>query len=404
MIEIVTPESVGMSASRLSEIDTAMQAFIDQGKFAGIATLIARYGKVAHFGCYGKLDLALDTPIQADSLFRIQSLTKPITAVAVLMLHDEGYFDLDDPVSKWIPEFKNFKVMKDSTDINSELVDLEKEITFWHLLTHTSGLGYSVWLHSPNPAVPINEIYRDAKMIDPIGILLLPLQEFIQKVVGLPLIAQPGTTWYYSVASDVLGYLIGLISGKPFDVFLRERIFEPLGMHDTSFYVPQEKLERFGPLYSAPGEKGLSVIDDVATSDRIRPDIVPSGGGGLISSMPDYLRFMLMLANGGELDGVRILKPDTATAMTTNQLGANMGGPWPGMEYGLGVGVSGADAPRFGWAGISGTVALFYPREEMIVMAMPQALYNFEASDTLVRMAREVIAPDVSSEQLRRTK
>jgi len=126
MIEISTPESVGMSASRLSEIDTAMQAFIDQGKFAGIATLIARYGKVAHYGCYGKLDLALDTPIQADSLFRIQSQTKPITAVAALMLHDEGYFDLDDPVSKWVPEFKNFKVMKDSTDINSELVDLEK--------------------------------------------------------------------------------------------------------------------------------------------------------------------------------------------------------------------------------------------------------------------------------------
>ena len=392
MIEISTPESVGMSASRLSEIDTAMQAFIDQGKFAGIATLIARYGKVAHYGCYGKLDLALDTPIQADSLFRIQSLTKPITAVAALMLHDEGYFDLDDPVSKWVPEFKNFKVMKDSTDINSELVDLENEITFRHLLTHTSGLAYG---YNPEPTEPIEEIYRDAKMINPIAVLQLPLQEIIQKVVGLPLIAQPGATWYYSLAYDVLGYLIGLISGKPFDVFLRERIFEPLGMHDTSFYVPQGKLERFGPLYSAPGENGLSVIDDVATSDRIRPDIVPSGGGGLVSSMPDYLRFMLMLANGGELDGVRILKPDTVTAMTTNQLGANMGGPhFRGQQqgYGFGVGVSVAGAPRFGWAGISGTVAWFYPREEMIVMAMPHALFNFEASDTLLRMAREVIA------------
>jgi len=395
MFEINTPESVGMSASRLSEIDTAMQALIDQGKFAGIATLIARYGKVAHFGCYGKLDLALDTPIQADSLFRIQSLTKPITAVAALILHDEGYFDLDDPVSKWVPEFKNFKVMKDSTDINSERVDLENEITFRHLLTHTSGLAYSVWLHSPKQVVPIDEIYRDAKMINPIGILLLPLQEIIQKVVGLPLIAQPGTTWYYSVASDVLGYLIGLISGKPFDVFLRERIFEPLGMHDTSFYVPQGKIERFGPLYSAPDENGLSVIDDVATSDRIRPDIVPSGGGGLVSSISDYYRFMLMLANGGELEGVRILKPDTVTEMTTNQLGANMGGPHFGAQqqgYGLGVGVSVAGAPRFGWLGISGTMAWFYPRKEMLVMAMPQAYFNWEASDTLLRMAREAIA------------
>lgn len=246
-METVTPESVGLSASRLSEIDTAIQALIDQGKFAGYATLIARYGKVAHFGCYGKLDLALDTPIQADSLFRIQSLTKPITAVAALILHDEGYFDLDDPVSKWVPEFKNFKVMKDSTDINSELVDLEKEITFRHLLTHTSGLAYNASPHrniAQYPLVPIKEIYGDAKIFDPISVLQLPLHEFIQKVVGLPLIAQPGTTWYYSVASDVLGYLVGLISGKPFDVFMRERIFEPLGMHDTSFYVPQEKRAR----------------------------------------------------------------------------------------------------------------------------------------------------------------
>jgi CubicO group peptidase (beta-lactamase class C family) len=157
--------------------------------------------------------------------------------------------------------------------------------------------------------------------------------------------------------------------------------------------VPQGKLERFGPLYSAPGENGLSVIDDVATSDRIRPDIVPSGGGGLVSSISDYYRFMLMLANGGELEGICILKPDTATTMTTNQLGANMGGPrFTARGYGFGVGVQGTDAPRFGWAGISGTVAWFYPREEMIVMAMPQALFNFEASNTLIRMAREAIA------------
>ncbi len=394
-MEIVTPESVGMSASRLNDIDTAMQACIDQNIVAGITTLIARYGKVAHFGCYGKLDLALDKPIQADSLFRIYSLTKPITAVAALMLHDEGYFNLDDPVSKWIPEFQNFKVMQDSKNINSELVDLEKEITFWHLLTHTSGLGYDQSLHSPTPLVPINEIYRDAKMFNPICVLQLPLQEFIQKVVGLPLIAQPGTTWHYSFASDVLGYLIGLISGKPFDVFLRERIFEPLGMHDTSFYVPQGKLERFGPLYSAPGENGLSVLDDVTASDFIRPDTVLSGGGGLVSSMSDYFRFMLMLANGGELDGIRLLKPDTATAMRTNQLaGSNVSGPpwWIGMGYGFGVGVQGTDAPRFGWIGISGTIGWFYPREEMIVIAMPQADRDWEASDTLLRMAREAIA------------
>jgi CubicO group peptidase (beta-lactamase class C family) len=397
-LNIVTPESVGISASHLNEIDTAMQAFVDQNKIAGITTLIARYGKVAHFGCYGKLDLALNKPIQTDSLFRIYSLTKPITAVGALILYDEGCFNLDDPVSKWIPEFKNLKVMQDSTNINSELSDLEKEITFWHLLTHTSGLGYGL---NQNPTNPIDEIYRDAKMINSIGLLQLPLQEIIQKVVELPLAAQPGATWRYSLAYDVLGYLIGLISSKPFDVFLRERIFEPLGMHDTSFYVPHGKLERFGPLYSAPKENGLSVLDDVTASPFIRPDTVPSGGCGLVTSISDYYRFMLMLANGGELDGIRLLKPDTATAMTTNQLaGSTASGPpwWSGMGYGFGVGVQETDAPRvgwigaYGWIGISGTTAWINPREEMIVIAMPQVDRYWEASDTLLRMAREAIA------------
>jgi CubicO group peptidase (beta-lactamase class C family) len=203
-MKIVTPESVGMSASHLDEIDTAMQAFVDQNNIVGITTLISRYGKVAHHGCYGKLDLALNKPIQTDSLFRIQSLTKPITAVAALILYDEGHFNLN-------PEFKNFKVMKDSTDINSELVDLEKEITFRHLLTHTSGLAYGM----SASADPIGEIYRDAKMINSIAVLLLPLQEIIQKVAELPLASQPGATWRYSLAYDILGYLIGLISGKP---------------------------------------------------------------------------------------------------------------------------------------------------------------------------------------------
>jgi CubicO group peptidase (beta-lactamase class C family) len=169
-------------------------------------------------------------------------------------------------------------------------------------------------------------------------------------------------------------------------------------MPDTSFYVPQGKLERFGPLYSAPDANGLSVLDDVTTSPYVRPDVVPSGGAGLVSSMPDYLRFMLMLANGGELDGVRLLKRSTVTAMTTNQLvGPTFpvrfnNEPWAGMGYGLGVGVQVTEVPQFGWIGVSGTTAWIYPREEMIVIAMPQALFNWEASDTLLRMAHEALA------------
>jgi CubicO group peptidase (beta-lactamase class C family) len=393
MIKINAPESVGMSSSRLNEIDVAMQSFIDEGKLAGISTLIARRGKVVHLGCYGKLDLAANKPVQADSLFRIASLTKPITCVATLMLCEEGHFKLDDPVSKWIPEFKNFKVFQDNTNVNSELADLETEITFWHLLTHTSGLAYG-WNREPQEQLePIKDIYYNAKIIRPLG-LQLPLPEMIQKIAELPLAAQPGATWRYSLAHDVLGYLIGLISGKPFEAFLHERIFKPLGMPDTGFYVPQDKLDRFGPFYRATEENGLSVLDDLAASPYIRPDKVPSGGMGLISSIVDYSRFMLMLANGGELEGVRLLDHKTVQMMTTNQLPDELVPifSWPGMGYGLGVGVLVTDAPQVGWIGTSGTSAWFYPSEEMIVIAMPQVFLNWEASDTLQKIAREAIS------------
>ncbi len=170
MIKINAPESVGMSSSRLNEIDVAMQSFIDEGKLAGISTLIARRGDVVHFRYYGKLDLAANKPVQSDSLFRIASLTKPITSVGALILHEEGYFNLDDPVSNWIPEFKNFKVMQDNTNIYSELADLETEITFWHLLTHTSGLAYG-WNREPQEQLePIEDIYYNAKIIRPLGL------------------------------------------------------------------------------------------------------------------------------------------------------------------------------------------------------------------------------------------
>jgi CubicO group peptidase (beta-lactamase class C family) len=393
MIEITNPENVGMLSRRVNKINATMQDLINQGKYPGIATLIARYGKIVHLGCYGKLDLAADQPILAESLFRIYSLTKPITSVATLMLYEQGYFNLDDPVSKWIPEFKNLKVLHESTNFERELDDLETEITFWHLLTHTSGLGYG---YDTEATEPIEEIYREAKLLSPILALQFPLPEIIQKIANLPLAAQPGTTWHYSLAHDVLGYLIGLISGKPFDVFLHERLFEPLGMQDTSFFVPQAKLERFGPLYGPPQESGASVLDDVATSPFIRPDIVLSGGVGLISSMPDYFRFMLMLANGGELDGVRLLKQDTVSEMTTNQLTDSVfpvrfsSGPVPDLGFGLGIGVQVTDVPQFGWLGWSGTGAWIYPHEEMIVIAMSQAR-NSEAIEALTSMAREAI-------------
>lgn len=395
MIEINNPESVGMLSNHINKIDAAMQKFIDQGKYPGISTLVARYGKAVHFGCYGKLDLATNKPLQPESLFRIYSLTKPITSVAALMLYEEGHFNLDDPVSKWIPEFKSFNVLRDSTKFDSELDNLEEEITFWHLLTHTSGLGYGF---NSEQTEPIEKIYREAKLLSQILTLQFSLSGIIQKVSKLPLASQPGTTWHYSLSHDVLGYLIGLISGKPLEVFLRERIFEPLGMQDTSFYVHQEKLERFGSMYNAPHEDGFSILDEVNTSPFIRSDIVPSGGIGLISSMPDYFRFILMLANGGELDGERLLRPNTVTEMTTNQLTGSAfpvrfdDEEWPGMGFGLGIGVQVTDAPpQIGWIGWSGTSAWIYPRDHTFIITMSQSR-NWEASDTLSNMVRESIA------------
>ena len=394
MFEPVSPESVGMSARHLNRIDATMQAFVDQGSIAGIVTLIARHGQVVHTGTYGQLDIAANKPIQTDSLFRVASFTKPITSVAAMMLLEEGHFQLDDPVSNWIPEFGHFKVMADNTDPQSRLVDLETEITFWHLFTHTSGLGYGF---NPIPYDLIEAIYLDAKLINPKQLALqFPLPTLMQKVAELPLAAQPGVVWQYGLNHEVLGYLIGLISGHPFDQFLRERIFEPLGMPDTSFYVPEAKLDRFGPMYGPPNENGLSILDEVATSPYIRPDVVPSGGGGLVSTLPDYFRFMLMFANGGELDGVRLLKPETIAAMSTNQLTGSafpirFGAPWNGMGFGLGMGVQVTEPIRFGWIGACGSTAWIYPREDLIVIAIPQARNNFEASDALLRLACEAV-------------
>jgi CubicO group peptidase (beta-lactamase class C family) len=391
MIELVAPESVGIPSERLAAIDAAMQAYVDEGKFAGISTLIACKGKVIHFGCYGKLDIGTGALIRPDSLFRIYSLTKPIISVAALILYEDGLFELDQPVSKWIPEFKNLRVCQENYSVNGATSALETDITFWHLLTHTSGLGYG-W---GEPTNPVDKIYQDANLILPPLSLQYPLSELVRRISTLPLVDQPGATWHYSLSHDVLGYLIEVISGKTCEDFLRERLFTPLGMDDTSFSVPPEKLARFGPLYSYSEQEGLTIADEVGTSPFIRADVVPSGGGGLVSSMPDYYRFMSMLANDGLLEGVRVLKQNTVTMMMTNQLSGSafpvrFDDPWPGMGYGLGIGIQTMEPRQIGWIGISGTTSWWYPQEDMIVIALPQALFNWEASDRLLEMAREL--------------
>lgn len=392
MIELIAPESVGVSSAQLAEIDVAMHAYIDQGKFAGISTLIACKGKAIHLGCYGKLNISRDIPVQPDSLFRIYSLTKPVISVAALILYEAGLFDLNQPVHKWIPEFKNLRVRQESYSVDGATSPLETDITIWHLLTHTAGLGYG-W---GEPTDPIDKIYQEAQLIGQFDLRLqYPLPELVQKICTLPLATQPGVRWHYSLSHDVLGYLIEVISGITCEAFLHERLFSPLRMLDTSFFVSPEKLTRFGPLYSYSEQDGLTVFDEVATSPFIRANVIPSGGAGLVSTMPDYYRFMSMLANGGILDGVRILKQATVKMMTTNQLSGSafpvrFDDPWPGMGYGLGIGVQTLESRQVGWIGISGTTAWWYPQKEMIVIALPQALFNWEASDRLLEMAREL--------------
>jgi CubicO group peptidase (beta-lactamase class C family) len=239
-------------------------------------------------------------------------------------------------------------------------------------------------------------MYQNADLIRSPLSLQCALPELVQKISTLPLVAQPGATWHYSLSHDVLGYLIELISRKTCEEFLHERLFTPLGMDDTSFFVPPEKLERFGPLYSYSEQEGLTPVDEVVASPFIKSDVIPSGGGGLVSTMPDYYRFMSMLANGGILDGIQILKHDTVTLMMTNQLSGptfpvRFDDPWPGMGYGLGIGVQTMEPRQIGWIGISGTTAWWYPQEDMIVIALPQALFNWEASDRLLGMAGELL-------------
>jgi len=383
----------------MDRIRPAMQSYIDERKIAGISTLVIRHGEVIHSECYGMLDIEAGKPIQPDSIFRIYSLTKPITSVALMMLVEEGHLTLDDPVATYIPELRDRKVYSSASGTEASLVEAERDITIWHLLTHTSGLGYGFGAYDD----PVEDIYLEAEILSEIVTLQTSLPELIGKLAALPLATQPGVAWRYSLSHDLIGYVIQLISGMPFDVFLKERIFEPLDMPDTGFYVSDDKRDRFGPMYSSPEEGEITVKDKSDDSPFLDPDIPPSGGAGLVSTMSDYSRFLALLANGGKWDNVRLLSRDTIKQMTTNHL---TGGQFPvrfddprtGLGYGLGVGVRTNHAPNegwpagaFGWMGVSGTIAWVFPKESTSVIAMPQARFYFDPADAFRELVYEAI-------------
>ena len=381
-------EEVGMSSERLPRINAAMQRHIDAKHLAGAVTLVARKGKVVHFETHGLADLETKKPMTKDALFRLASTTKPMTAVAILILMEEGKLRITDPVSRFIPEFKDTKVATAKSGNERDLAPAKRPITILDLLTHTSGLG-----SGGSGAKEMTQAQQARKPSE-------PLADVIPRFGAVPLDFQPGSQWSYSGGAgfDTLGRIVEVASGLTFDQFLRQRIFEPLGMRDTFFVVPDDRKGRLATIYRTGG-KGLEKLD---TAGTVRSTAYFSGAGGLTSSTEDVARFAQMLTNGGELNGKRILSPRTVTLMGSNHVGKLFGGqlgrPREGLGFGLGVEVV-QDAVAagwqrsngsFGWDGAFGTIFEVDPREQMIVVLMVQR-YSQEVYRDLENAVRQAI-------------
>jgi len=311
------PEALGFSSERLERLHAVMQGEVDQKQLAGIVTILARHGKVVEERTYGKKDIASGAPMTKDTIFRIFSMTKPVTGVAMMILYEEGKWYPLDPISKYIPEFAHLKVFK-GVDQSGNMI-LEDPIhppTMRELMTHTAGFTYGFFGNTL-----VDKMYQDQKVMQSQS-----LQEMIDKLAKIPLLYQPGTRWVYGASMDIQGYIVEKLSGQSLPDFMRQHIFGPLGMKDTGFFVPPEKRNRFATLY-ASGQSGELVVNQargVIPDDYATQPSMPSGGGGMVSTAEDYLRFAQMLLNGGELDGVRILAPATVELMTTNHLAPSL--------------------------------------------------------------------------------
>lgn len=312
------PETLGFSSERLERLHATMQQEVDQKKLAGIVTILARHGKVVEERTYGKKDIASGAPMTKDTIFRIYSMTKPVTGVAMMILYEEGKWHPSDPISLYIPEFAHLKVFK-GVDQSGQMI-LEDPVhppTMRELMSHTAGFTYGLF-----GANPVDKIYTDRQVLNSRS-----LQDMIDKLATTPLLYQPGTRWVYSASMDIQGYIIEKLSGQSLPDFMQQHIFGPLRMKDTGFFVPKEKRIRFATQYAGDAEGVL--VENAAegnappTNYSTQPSM-PSGGGGLVSTAQDYLRFAQMLLNHGELDGVRILAPATVQLMTSNHLAPNL--------------------------------------------------------------------------------
>jgi CubicO group peptidase (beta-lactamase class C family) len=386
-LPLVSPEQVGLSAARLARVSKWMKGWVDSGKLPGMTVAVMRKGELAFAETYGKADVERNKPMRPDTIVRIYSMTKPLTSTAIMMLYEEGRFQLDDSISKFIPGFRNQRVYSGGSRGKIETVPAERDICFRDLLSHTSGLTYGFMESNP-----VDALYR-AKGADGVeyGTAESSLREVTEKLATFPLIAQPGTAWNYSVSTDVLGYLVEVISGQPFEKFLLEKVLKPLGMTDTDFHVPAAKHDRFAANYNAgPGGK-LVLLDDPAKSRYLAPRRVNSGGGGLVSTASDYLRFCKFMLNKGELDGVRLLGKKTVELMTMNHLGGDMAdmgmprfseSPYYGIGFGLGFSVMIDPAKaqilgtpgEYAWGGAASTAFWCDPAEDMAVVLLTQLM------------------------------
>ena len=383
----VDPSEVGLDAERLTRIDTHFRRYVDDGRLPGWQIAVMRDGHLAYLSSYGHRDVESAAPVENDTIWRIYSMTKPITCVAALMLWEEGAFELKDPVSAFIPSFADQQVWQGGSSQKPVLGPVTEPMAIWHLMSHTSGLTYGfVYSH------PVDELYRKAgfewgvpQADDLAGIC--------DRLAGLRLLFQPGAEWAYSMATDVLGRIVEVASGMSLDEFFRTRIFEPLGMTDTGFSVPESEHGRLATLYGAHPGTGAAISLGAIGDTAKRPPSAWLGGGGLMSTSADYLRFAEMLRRGGELDGVRLLSPRTVDYMASNHLPDNadltaFGRPlfsettFDGVGFGLGVSVTidpvKAKVPgsvgEYGWGGAASTAFAIDPHEEMVVLFMTQLL------------------------------
>jgi CubicO group peptidase (beta-lactamase class C family) len=390
----------GLSLDRLERITGHLNRnYIEPGKIAGCQVAVSRHGHLAYFKSFGQMDRERGKAMADDTIFRIYSMSKPITSVALMTLYEQGYFQLDDPVYRVVPEWRDHKVWLSGDIDNMELVPPTTPMTFRHVLSHTGGLTYGqglVALGAPDTGHPVDKVYaRENVARGPDN----TLHDFAMKLAKVPLRYQPGERWMYSFSTDVCGYLVEAISGKRFDKYLKDSIFDPLKMKDTAFFVAPEKAGRLAANYQRAADKSLKLLDDPATSNFLKEPSFFGGGGGLTGTTADYMRFAEMLRGGGELDGERILGPRTIELMTRNHLkgGADltqmaMGGfsetANSGVGFGLGfamtldeVATGSMGEGDYYWGGAASTIFWVDPKEDLTVVfmtqLMPSATFNF---------------------------